>query len=80
MTFASPAKLKDKEFQQFSSFIYEQVGIQLPPTKKTMLEARLQKRLKTLDIDTFEEYRQFVFSPEGQQCRTCPPDRCRHHQ
>jgi chemotaxis protein methyltransferase CheR len=59
--------MKDKEFKQFSAFIYERVGIQLPPTKKTMLEARLQKRLKTLAIDTFEEYSRFVFSPEGQQ-------------
>jgi len=67
MTFASPAKLKDKEFQLFSSFIYEQVGIQLPPTKKTMLEARLQKRLKALDLDGFDAYRQFVFSQEGQR-------------
>lgn len=65
MTSASPAKLKDKEFQLFSSFIYEQVGIQLPPSKKTMLEARLQKRLKTLDIGTFDDYRKFVFSPAG---------------
>jgi chemotaxis protein methyltransferase CheR len=67
MTFASPAKLKDNEFQLFSAFIYEQVGIQLPPTKKTMLEARLQKRLKTLDMDSFDAYRKFVFSPEGRQ-------------
>jgi chemotaxis protein methyltransferase CheR len=67
MTFAQPAKMKDKDFQQFSSFIYEQVGIQLPPSKKTMLEARLQKRLKTHDLATFEEYGEFVFSPQGLQ-------------
>ena len=67
MAFFSPAKMKDKEFQLFSSFIYDHVGIQLPPTKKTMLEARLQKRLKTLDIHSFEVYQQFVFSQEGQQ-------------
>ena len=67
MTFYSPAKMKDKEFWQFSSFIYERVGIQLPPTKKTMLEARLQKRLKALDIDSFEAYSKFVFSEEGQR-------------
>ncbi len=67
MTFFTPPKLKDQEFQLFSSFIYEQVGIQLPPAKKTMLEARLQKRLKTLEFDSFEAYRQFVFSPEGRQ-------------
>lgn len=67
MVFASHAKLNDKEFQLFSSFIYEQVGIQLPPSKKTMLEARLQKRLKTLEINTFDAYRKFVFSQEGRQ-------------
>ncbi len=67
MTFAQPAKMKDKVFQQFSSFIYDQVGIQLPPSKKTMLEARLQKRLKSHDIATFEEYGDFVFSPQGLQ-------------
>ena len=67
MAIIQPAKMKDKIFQQFSSFIYDQVGIQLPPTKKTMLEARLQKRLKTLNLDTFEEYGQFVFSALGQQ-------------
>lgn len=66
MTFYSPAKMKDKEFRQFSSFIYERVGIQLPPTKKTMLEARLQKRLKALDIHSFDAYSKFVFSEEGQ--------------
>jgi chemotaxis protein methyltransferase CheR len=67
MTFVQPAKMKDKEFKQFSSFIYDKVGIQLPPTKKTMLEARLQKRLKAINCATFEEYGQFVFSPQGQQ-------------
>jgi chemotaxis protein methyltransferase CheR len=67
MTLYASAKINDKEFQRFSSLIYERVGIQLPPGKKTMLEARLQKRLKTLSFDTFEDYAQYVFSPEGQQ-------------
>lgn len=63
----SPTKMKKGEFQQFSTFIYDLVGIQLPPTKKTMLESRLQKRLKSLGIPTFAEYGDFVFSPEGQE-------------
>lgn len=67
MSIYAPAKIKDKEFKQFSSFIYERVGILMPQAKKTMLEARLQKRLKTLDMHSFEEYAQFVFSPEGQK-------------
>jgi len=59
------ASLRDREFQRFSSFIYDNVGIKMPPAKKTMLEARLQKRLKALGIRSFEEYGDFVFSKEG---------------
>ncbi|OGU06673.1 MAG: chemotaxis protein CheR [Geobacteraceae bacterium GWC2_55_20] len=60
-----PATLQDREFQRFSSLIYECAGIKMPPAKKTMLEARLQKRLKALSISTFEIYGDYVFSPEG---------------
>ncbi len=49
-------------FQRFSSFIYDSVGIKMPPAKKTMLEGRLQKRLKALGMGSFEEYSDFVFS------------------
>lgn len=60
-----PATLQDREFQRFSCLIYDSVGIKMPPAKKTMLEARLQKRLKALSIATFEKYGDYVFSPEG---------------
>jgi len=59
------AALKDKEFNRFSSFIYDEVGIKLPPAKKIMLEARLQKRLKALKLHSFEEYADYVFTSEG---------------
>jgi chemotaxis protein methyltransferase CheR len=39
----------------------------MPPAKKTMLEARLQKRLKANSMGSFEEYGDFVFSHEGRQ-------------
>jgi chemotaxis protein methyltransferase CheR len=57
--------MKDRVFQRFSSFIFDNVGIKMPPAKKTMLEARLQKRLKALGMDSFEEYSDFVFSRQG---------------
>ena len=57
-----PATLRDREFQRFSGLIYDSVGIKMPPAKKTMLEARLQKRLKVLGLDTFEEYCDYVFN------------------
>ncbi|MDD2309868.1 MAG: protein-glutamate O-methyltransferase [Desulfuromonadaceae bacterium] len=60
-----PATLSDREFQRFSTFIYDHAGIKMPPAKKTMLEARLQKRLKANSIHSFEEYANYVFSPEG---------------
>ncbi|HEY4743794.1 MAG TPA: protein-glutamate O-methyltransferase [Desulfuromonadaceae bacterium] len=62
-----PAILKDREFNRLSAFIYDAVGIKMPPAKKTMLEARLQKRLKALGIGTFEAYADFVFSADGQR-------------
>ncbi|MDD2853274.1 MAG: protein-glutamate O-methyltransferase [Desulfuromonadaceae bacterium] len=60
-----PATLSDREFQRFSTFIYDHIGIKMPPAKKTMLEARLQKRLKANSIRSFEEYGDYVFSQEG---------------
>ena len=62
-----PAVLKDREFKRFSGLIYDQAGIKLPPAKKTMLEGRLQKRLKHLGLSNFESYADYVFSPEGQE-------------
>lgn len=59
------ASLRDREFNRFSNLIYDNVGIKMPPAKKTMLEARLQKRLKALCIVNFEEYCDYVFSQEG---------------
>ncbi len=59
--------LPQQEFERFSALIYKEAGIKLPPAKKTMLEARLQKRLKALQMHSFKEYADFVFSPEGQR-------------
>jgi len=55
------------EFNKLSSFILTNYGIKLPITKKTMLEGRLQKRLRALNLFSFREYCDYVFSPEGQQ-------------
>lgn len=59
--------MSQREFERFSALIYDEAGIKIPQAKKTMLEARLQKRLKLLKMHSFEEYADFVFSPEGQR-------------
>lgn len=48
-----------------SGFIYERFGIKMPPVKKTLLECRLQKRLRDLKIESFKEYLLYLFSKEG---------------
>jgi len=59
--------LKEREFNRFSSLIYDVAGIKMPPAKKIMLEARLHKRIKALGLGTFEEYGNHVFSAAGQR-------------
>ncbi|MEA3316416.1 MAG: CheR family methyltransferase [Bacteroidota bacterium] len=61
------AELSDTEFNRLSKFIYNEVGIKLPPVKKIMLQSRLQKRLRVLEFDSYKKYIEYVFSEEGLQ-------------
>ena len=57
--------MTDNDFQRISGFVQQELGIMMPRTKRTMLESRLHKRLRLLSINTFADYFDFVFSPEG---------------
>ena len=59
------AELKQSEFNKLSQFIMAEYGIKMPPEKKIMLQSRLQKRLKTLGFDNFNDYIKYLFSPHG---------------
>ncbi|GBE14190.1 chemotaxis protein methyltransferase [bacterium BMS3Abin14] len=52
-------------FGRFSTFIQEACGIKMPQVKQTMLESRLRKRLRALNMNSFEDYMNYVFSAEG---------------
>ena len=54
------------EFNRLSKFIMNEYGIKMPPEKKVMLQSRLQRRLKALNLTNFKEYVDYVFSPAGQ--------------
>ncbi len=56
------ACLNDKDFERFSKLVYDQCGIKLPAHKRSMLEARLRKRLRVHNLHTFEDYADLVFS------------------
>ena len=64
--FINSAVLSQDLFNRFSEYIQKDLGIKMPTAKKTMLQARLQKRLRRLKIPTFEEYYEYVFSNKGQ--------------
>jgi len=55
------------DFLRLSEFIHQQYGIKMPPIKKTLLESRLQKRLRKLELKSFQEYCDYLFSPDGRQ-------------
>jgi len=64
--------MSDKVFKLFSAFIQEECGIKMPPAKKTMLEGRLRKRLRNLGMKSFNEYCDYLFSPEGMNAEAAP--------
>jgi len=59
--------LLKKDFLRLSDFINREYGIKMPPVKKTLLESRLQKRLRKLELGTFQEYCNYLFSAQGLQ-------------
>lgn len=63
--FEQPATLSERDFGRLSRFIYDTCGIKMPQVKKTMLEARLQKRLRVLGMRNFSDYCDFLFAPDG---------------
>ncbi len=61
------ARMTEADFQKLSSFIYNNYGIKMPPEKRIMLQSRLQKRLRELNITTYKEYIDYLFSKDGMQ-------------
>lgn len=59
----SLARLSNRDFARLSRFIYEQCGIKMPEAKRTMLEGRLQKRLRALGLRSFTDYIDYLFNP-----------------
>jgi chemotaxis protein methyltransferase CheR len=54
-------------FERLSSYVTREYGIKLPPAKKSMLESRLNKKVKSLGYSTYSEFLDFIFSDKGKQ-------------
>jgi len=64
------SSLSERELQRVAEFIGNEVGIQLPASKHTLVEGRLRKRLRQLGFNGFEDYLDHVLdSPEGKHER-----------
>ncbi|MBF0273678.1 MAG: protein-glutamate O-methyltransferase CheR [Nitrospinae bacterium] len=53
-------ELSDKTFYKFSKLIYAQAGIVLGDAKKQLVKSRLIKRIRTLGLESFDEYFKYI--------------------
>jgi chemotaxis protein methyltransferase CheR len=57
--------LSTADFNKLSRFIQTNYGVKMPEQKKLMLQCRLKKRLKVLNMRTFKKYLEYVFHTEN---------------
>ena len=55
----NPYVLEDEYFYKFKEIIYKETRIKLSDMKKALVQARLNKRLRTLKLDTYPEYYEY---------------------
>lgn len=57
--------LSHRNFEKLARYIYDYSGIKMPPSKRTMLEGRLRRRLRATGIDDFNDYCDYLFREDG---------------
>jgi chemotaxis protein methyltransferase CheR len=57
--------ISKRNFDRLARFIYDYSGIKMPPTKLTMLEGRLRRRLRATGRPTFDAYCDYLFKEDG---------------
>lgn len=57
--------ISTRDYTRLCNLIYEHAGIRLGTEKKTMLEARIKRRLKALALDSYAQYCDYLFGREG---------------
>jgi chemotaxis protein methyltransferase CheR len=62
---ASGDGLSPRNFDLLSRYIYDYSGIKMPVSKKTMLEGRLRRRLRIVDMSSLDEYCDHLFNHDG---------------
>lgn len=57
--------MSDHEFGRYRKLIYSRAGIHLTPPKKALLEARLNRRLRELGLESFREYFDYITADQS---------------
>jgi chemotaxis protein methyltransferase CheR len=57
--------ISKSDFRRLRDLIQQESGINLNPEKKLMVELRIKPRLKTLELDSYAEYCEYLFTPKG---------------
>jgi chemotaxis protein methyltransferase CheR len=57
--------LSPRNFQRLASYIENYSGIKVPPTKTTMIEGRLRKRVRATGMSNLKEYCNYLFEQDG---------------
>ncbi len=65
----TPPGMTDHEFELFRQLVHRETGIALGPHKRTLLEARLTKRLRALQLPSFSAYHAYLrrFDDSGEE-------------
>ncbi len=58
-------KMDDTSFERLSKYITSEFGIKLPIVKKSMLESRLNKKVKSLGLETYSRFLDHIFNENG---------------
>ncbi len=64
---AHDESMSARDYARLCKLIYAEAGIALNQEKKTMLEGRVKRRLKTLNLHSYDEYCEMLFGKDGLQ-------------
>jgi chemotaxis protein methyltransferase CheR len=57
--------LSSRNYTRLCGLIYREAGIHLGARKKTMLEVRIKRRLRQLNLSSYDEYCDYLFGSQG---------------
>jgi chemotaxis protein methyltransferase CheR len=57
--------LSERDYTRLCELVYREAGIHLGTGKRTMLEARIKRRLKVLNLASYRQYCDYLFGQQG---------------